>query len=376
MAKKEETQMAASDFNLEKIKTKELSEHVAASIEMQSNIAVFGRRGSGKSIICKDEIANSGMREAYINISVLERVDLGGFPKIMNADPRQKFVEYLLPQFLAPMMEGTKGVVALLDEVDKADPSLNAPLLEFTQFHSINGIKLPNLRSVIMTGNLISEGGARPSVPLLDRTEKYLLEADAASWLEWAGKKGNIHPSITSFINDNTTELFGAVDPEDRFADASPRGWEASSDILWKGEEKKWSPDLLLKKVGGRIGKQTALKYKMYYEHYQQLIPMIDDLFHGREIIAKYNTLEPTKKLVACMIACSRLCCQIDNLKDKKALPNSVSYVGRFLSNVTHENMVIAVRSQLTLPRLITFNIDEHPDWKVVIAKANKKAGI
>jgi len=109
MAKKEETQMAASDFNLEKIKTKELSEHVAASIEMQSNIAVFGRRGSGKSIICKDEIANSGMREAYINISVLERVDLGGFPKIMNADPRQKFVEYLLPQFLAPMMGGRKA---------------------------------------------------------------------------------------------------------------------------------------------------------------------------------------------------------------------------------------------------------------------------
>ena len=174
-------------FNLEKLNTKDLSEHVAASIQVGGNIAVFGRRGTGKTEISKQEIKKADCIEVYVNLSVLERVDMGGYPNIMSPDPSRKFVDFLLPQFYQLMIEGTRPVVALLDEVDKADPSLWAPLLEFVQFHSINHRPLKNLRAVIMTGNLISEGGSRPSLPLLDRAEKYLVEADATSWLESEG---------------------------------------------------------------------------------------------------------------------------------------------------------------------------------------------
>ena len=144
--------VANSDFNLEKLNTKSLAEHVALSIQIGSNIAIFGRRGTGKTEISKQEIKKADMHEVYINLSVLERVDMGGYPNIMSAAKSQKFVDFLLPQFYEPMLEGKKGVVALLDEVDKADPSLWAPLLEFTQFHSINGRPLKNLKSVVMTG--------------------------------------------------------------------------------------------------------------------------------------------------------------------------------------------------------------------------------
>ncbi len=164
--------MATSDFNMEKLNTKDLSEHVAASIKMGGNLAVFGRRGTGKTEISKQEIRKADLQEVYINLSVMERVDLGGYPNVMAGAQQKKFVDFLMPQFYQAMIEGKKGVVALLDEVDKADPSLWAPLLEFTQFRSINGTPLPKLQAIIMTGNLISEGGARPSLPLLDRAEK------------------------------------------------------------------------------------------------------------------------------------------------------------------------------------------------------------
>lgn len=370
MSKQQQT-MATSDFNLEKLNTKDLSEHVASTIQVGGNIAIFGRRGTGKTEISKQEIKKSGALEVYINLSVMERVDLGGYPNIMASAAHKKFVDFLLPQFYEAMLDGSRPVVALLDEVDKADPSLWAPLLEFTQFHSINGKELTNLQSVIMTGNLISEGGARPSLPLLDRAEKYLVEADASSWLEWAGKAGHIHPSITAYITDHPKDLFGAVDPEDRYADPSPRGWAGASDMLYKGEDLGWSTSLLNKKVCGRVGKDAGIKYSNYYEHYQQLLPMIEDIYQGKDVTARYNPLEPTKKLVACMITCARLATQLDQSSENKP-PESIQHVGKFLQKVSHENVLVAVRSQIQIDRLVKFNLDEHPEWEQVLSRINK----
>jgi hypothetical protein len=365
------TQLSISDFNMEKLNTKDLSEHVSATIKMGGNLAVFGRRGSGKTEIAKQEIKKGDYHEVYINLSVMERVDLGGYPNIMAAAQQKKFVDFLMPQIYSHMMEGKKGVVALLDEVDKADPSLWAPLLEFTQFRSINGNRLPNLQAVIMTGNLISEGGARPSLPLLDRAEKYLVEADVSSWLDWAGKSGRIHPSVSAYINDHPKDLFGAVDPEERYADPSPRGWDRASQILFQGEEMGWSHYLLNKKVAGCVGKDAGIKYSHYYEHYMELLPMVEDIYHGKDVSSKYAALEPSKKLVACMIICARFANQLD--QSEKELPPSVKFVGKFLNKVSHENVLVAVRSQIQIERLVKHSLDEAPEWSQVLSRINKE---
>jgi hypothetical protein len=363
--------MTTSDFNLEKLNTKDLSEHIGASIRMGGNIAIFGRRGTGKTEIAKYEIKKADFQEVYINLSVLERVDMGGYPNIMAAAQQKLFVDFLLPQFYEQMIDGKKPVVALLDEVDKADPSLWAPLLEFTQFRSINHRPLPKLQAIIMTGNLISEGGARPSLPLLDRSEKFLVEADVASWLDWAGRSGRIHPSVSAYINDHPKDLFGAVDPEERYADPSPRGWDRASQILFKGEEMGWNTYLLNKKVAGCVGKDAGIKYSNYYEHYMELLPMVEDIYAGRDVTGKYAALEPSKRLVACMITCARFAAQLDSID--KELPPSVKYVGKFLNKVSHENVLVAVRSQVQIERLVKYNLDEHPDWAQVLGRINKE---
>jgi hypothetical protein len=371
MAQNQQQVMTTSDFNLKKINTQELSEHIAASIQSDSTIAIFGQRGCGKTQISKYEIKQAKMKEVYLNLSVLERVDMGGYPNIMGANLQRKFVDFLLPQFYESMIDGTENVVALLDEVDKADPSLWAPLLEFTQFHSINGRHLPQLKAIIMTGNLISEGGARPSLPLLDRSEKYLVEPDATRWLKWAGKTGCIHPSVTSYITDHPKDLFGNVDPEERYSDPSPRGWDRASQILFKGESLNWSTKLLNSKVAGCVGKDAGLKYSNYYDHYQQLLPMIEDIFNGKRIDDKYEGLEATKKLVACMITCARIATQLDKA-DNSDFP-AVGHVGKFLQKVENETILVAIRSQIQLSRLAKFNLDEHPDWSSIFSKVVDK---
>ena len=352
----------------------DLSEHVSATIQMGGNIAVFGRRGTGKTEISKNEIKKLDFKEVYINLSVMERVDLGGYPDVMAPSRNSDYVGFLLPRMYEEMIDGKQGVVALLDEVDKAEPSLWAPLLEFTQFRTINGRPLPNLQAIIMTGNLISEGGQRPSLPLLDRTEKFLVEADASSWLDWAGKSGRIHPSIAAYINDHRTDLFGKVDPEERYADPSPRGWDRASQILFQGEEKGLNPYLLNKKVAGCVGKDAGIKYSIYYEHYMELVPMVDAIYNGKDVIGQYRLMEPSKQVVACMIACSRLATQLDEIEAGAGeLPPSVRHMGRFLNQVSNENVLVAVRSQVQIDRLVRFSLDEHPEWANVLSKVNKE---
>ena len=100
---------------------------------------------------------------------------------------------------------------------------------------------------------------------------------------------------------------------------------------------------------------------------------MVEDIYLGKDVSAKYSSLEPTKKIVACMITCARLATQLDEVNDIADLPPSIKHVGKFLHRVSHENVLIAVRSQVQIERLVKFNLDEHPDWAQVLGRINKE---
>lgn len=379
MAKKQTTTTSSSDFNMLRLDTKQGMEHLINSIQVGSNLLLVARRGTGKSVMAKEAIKKMKCEEIYLNLSVMERPDLNGYPKVFGAKD-DDFVRFMLPGFYEKLVSGNTPCVLLLDEVDKADPSLWAPLLEITQFKSINNIPLPNLKCCIMTANLIAEGGARPSLPLLDRAEKYIMQADSSQWLDWAGSHG-IHPSITAFISDEPGQLFGEVDPEDRYADPSPRAWEAASDIAKMGEKYGWSARMINDKIAGRVGKQASLRYEVYFTHYQELIPLLDKVMSGEtaKIKDQYMKLGPGKKFVAAMIAASRTAGLLDGVKDgpdlqkasNKKIRQQVEYLGEFLQIVDAEHSLISVRSQITFPRLMNYNLSDVPAWKSIFERVN-----
>lgn len=331
----------------------------------------------------------SGLKalEVYINLSVVERPDMGGYPDMFSVmagaksdeEKRARFVSYILPKFYEAMIVGERPVVAIFDEGDKADPSVIAPLLEIFQYRSINGNKLPNLRSSIMTGNLISEGSARPSLPLLDRTEKYLLQADTTSFLKWAAKSNKIHPSVRAFLQDKTAYLYGSNDGgADLYAEASPRGWEYSSNAIFFGEKKGWSKDLINRKVSGYVGRQAGMEYQIYFQHYKELLPLIDSIFNGEDVVAEYKKLDSSKQLYAAMIASSRLAGILDRVPlDEDGIPThkpkELAYVGAFMNRgVSDENVLVSVRTQLMVDRLVTWDLDSNKDWgKILVNVTN-----
>jgi hypothetical protein len=360
----------ASDFNLTKISTKDLSDNLRATVDFGGNVFIAGRRGSGKSVIAKDCIKHAGHREVYINLSTSERVDLGGYPNFFGNKER-KYVDFLLPQWFEPLIEGNEPAVLLLDEVDKCESSLWAPLLELTQFHTINGRPLPNLKAVIMTANLQAEGGQRPCLPLLDRAEKYLLETSIQHWQDWAAKGGEIHSSIAAFLNDHPDELFGDVDPGDVYADPSPRGWHNASKILQFGEDKKWPHKILTNKVSGCIGKKTGIKYSAYFDHYQILLPIVEKIMKGQEVKG-FKDLEVSKIMVCGFIVCSRFARMLDTMKNKE-LPKETEHVAKFLKILDPEMALISVRSQIGLERVVSSTLDEHPTFDVILREIAKR---
>lgn len=61
---KQQAQTTTSDFNLDKLSPAELEQHVAATIQVGGNIAIFGRRGTGKTQICKQQIPGRAFRQS------------------------------------------------------------------------------------------------------------------------------------------------------------------------------------------------------------------------------------------------------------------------------------------------------------------------
>ena len=72
------------------------------------------------------------------------------------------------------------------------------------------------------------------------------------------------------------------------------------------------------------------------------------------------------------MITCARLAAQLDQSEGGE-LPPSVHYVGKFLQQVSYENVLVAVRSQIQILRLVKFSLDEHPEWEAVLNRINRQ---
>ena len=363
-----QSQMIISDFNLLTLDTAQLQTHISCSIDARSNIAIFGRRGVGKTQISKQIIKDKNLHEVYVNLSVFERVDMGGYPDMLSPKQKEeKFINYLLPRIYEPMIVGNKKVVAILDEVDKADPSLWAPLLELLQEKTINGRELPNLLSFILTGNLISEGGFRPSLPLLDRTEKYLVEASVDAWLKWANERNEIHPSVYQYITDHPECLIGTAENTDHYADESPRGWHNSSKVIRIGEAHAWDVSVITDKICGFVGKKSGSDYKMYFTNYKVLLPLIEKVFHGENVKLEWAGLTPTEKLYATIIMCGRLATQLDASKPDNP-PEAFTHVGKFMQSAGDENVLMGIRRQIGPKRIVTWKMDQNPYWTPAIS--------
>jgi len=291
-----------NSLNLQEIDQEQALHLSKFFIRSNQNLFLFGRRGLGKTEITIQAAQECNMKVNYVNLSVIERPDLAGYPD-MNAPG--EIVTFKSPNFLPKLMESAKpDSVILFDEVDKAPPEVTAPLLEILQFKSING-KPINVASCILTGNLINEGAYSNliSTALLDRGAKYIISFNMEKWIDWA-KSNNVHDLILGFLRSNPEFTCGKVE-DSCYASPSPRSWTLASDALTKARSLKVVDiDTITQIISGFVGLEAGLRFKIWYEHYRKFEPFIHSLIDGGSMTLDFNSLIPTEKIVFVVAAC------------------------------------------------------------------------
>jgi len=286
----------------------------------------------------------SNCKISYINLSVIERPDLAGYPDINSPGD---IITFKSPYYL-PALDADKesNCVLIFDEVDKVPAEVTAPLLEILQFKKINGKPL-NIVSCILTGNLSDEGAFSNTIStaLLDRGAKYILSFDFEKWIDWAKVHG-IHDLIMAFLRSNPDLACGKND-EMLYASPSPRGWTQASEALIKAKELKiLDIETITQIISGFVGEEAGMKFKIWYTHYRQFEPHVRNLLEDGTLSINFEELQPTEKLVFIITACYHAKLKvISDLSKSKSRLVSLEYLINFFktNNVEKEMQVMGL---------------------------------
>lgn len=292
----------SNSLNLQEIDQEQALHLSKFFIRSQQNLFLFGRRGVGKTHIALQAAAECDLKVNYINLSVIERPDLAGYPDMNTPGD---VVTFKQPAFLPKLLESAKpDSIILFDEVDKAPPEVTAPLLEILQFRAINGTPI-NVAGCVLTGNLVNEGAYSNliSSALLDRGAKYILSFNFDKWVDWA-KSNSVHDLILGFLRSNPEFACGKIE-DSCYASPSPRGWTLASEALVKARDLKIVDiETVTQIISGFVGGEAGLRFKIWYEHYRRFESFIHSMIDGGLMTFEFNQLAPTEKIVFVISAC------------------------------------------------------------------------
>lgn len=292
----------ANALNLPEIDQEQALNLTKFFIQSNQNIFLFGRRGVGKSDICIQAAKECKYKINYINLSVIERPDLAGYPDMSQPGD---IINFKSPYFLPPLQEGKEpDSIILFDEVDKAPAEVTAPLLEILLFKKINGRPI-NAAGCILTGNLMNEGAYSNviSTALLDRGAKYILSFNFDRWAEWA-KTNGVHDLILGFLRSDPNFACGQIE-DSAYASPSPRSWTLASEALSKTKKLHMSDiESVTHIISGYVGSEAGLRFRIWYEHYRKFEPYIRVLIESNNLSIDFGSLLPTEKLVFVIAAC------------------------------------------------------------------------
>ena len=293
--------MSSSSLNIPKVDQEQIGNLVKFHIKSQQSCFIFGSKGTGKSDIIMQVAKECGYKLNYINLSVIERSDLCGFPNLQSSGDT---IQFKSPYFLPKLTDGKPDTILLFDEVDKVSHEITAPLLEILLYKTINGQPL-NIVSCILTGNLPEERAFsnQMSSALLDRGAKYILDFNFECWMTWAKEHG-IHDLIIGFLQSNPEYCLGKT-IDDSFASPSPRGWSLASVAIDKAKKLKMDDiDSITHMVSGYVGNDAGLRFRHWFEYYRKFEPFIHSLIERGYSNINFEDLIPTERLIFVITAC------------------------------------------------------------------------
>lgn len=233
--------------------------------------------GDGKTVVQMGETSNPANEFGLfdVRLSQCDPVDVGGLPYAdKELGVQRRLVADWFPSTCRQDLP-EQGML-LLEEVVSAPPAVQAAAYQLTLDRRIGDKKMKPGWCVVLTGNLMTDGGVvhKMPTPLANRLLHVYVRSDNDSWTQWA-LDNDIEPVIIGFLRFRP-ELLNTFDEHVRtkskdHAFATERSWHAVDALL------KADPGAHPALIAGAVGNGAATEFAAFREVWQSM-PSIDGI--------------------------------------------------------------------------------------------------
>lgn len=336
------------------------------TIKNGMNMITLGDAGIGKTEIQLQRIAEAKARAIYLNLSVIEAPDLIG---LADKTPEGK-TRYCIPdkfRYLGEKRDDADIDVLIVDEIDKAKPELQNPMLELFQFRSINGIKL-NIQAVLATGNLPDENAFSQTLShaLTNRCFVFKVSSAFDPWMKWAVDNG-VNGLVIGYLSRNQSKLLekAVQDDETAYLHCSPRSWTYAAKALDCASD---APvEFQARLVSGYVGNAAAADFLVWLEHYRHIQPAIDELVKNGKHPSR-DTVNSMDRMfvfgIAGANAIVHACQQVEGKRYKREdLHKIVKNVMSWIKECPTEYAIGALKSVLSMKLINDHDLMKLPEF-------------
>ena len=242
------------------MKPSQIAKAIRRAVKAQRPMFIWGQPGVGKSSVLKSIAEEDGLELSDLRLSLLDPVDLRGFPY------RDGNTMRWAPADMLPQDPNSRGIL-FLDEMNAAPPATQAAAYQLVLDRRIGAYELPPGWTIIAAGNRDGDSGVTYTMPapLANRFIHEEFEVDFDDWTRWALQAG-IRTEVLNFIRFRP-ELLNHFDPDQR-SFPTPRSWQFVSDILSDGSE---DPEVENGMIAGAVGKGATAEFKAFLRIYRDL---------------------------------------------------------------------------------------------------------
>ena len=241
----------------------------------------LGPSGIGKSAVIKQITQKKNMGLIDLRLLLYTETDLKGIPFPNKEENRTCWLSNdILPD---ENRDGKRGIL-LIEELTSAPKRVQAAAYQLIQDRKLGEYTLPNNWFIIALGNREDDNGVfvqMPS-PLANRFEIHTIGYDLDVWKKNFAYKVDINPLVISYLNFKPSALHNFIPDSNTMIFASPRTWQAVSDIL-NTDNLDMDDDILRYKIEGNVGEIECNSFLQFCKLKDELVS-VDDIILGKEV--------------------------------------------------------------------------------------------
>jgi hypothetical protein len=291
-------------------------------ITKQRPVFIWGPPGVGKSDVIK-QIADSMKFELRdVRLSLLDPVDLKGFPTI---DAAKKQMKWLAPDFLPTKGKG----ILFFDEMNSAPQSVQAAAYQLILNRKLGEYVLPEGWSMLAAGNRAGDRSVVHTMPaaLANRFVHLDFDVSVEDWNVWA-MVNKIHTDLRAFIQFRPALLHHFDSATNPRSFPTPRSWAFVNDIYKDAH----TADEEFELIKGTVGNDTAGEFAAFVRQIKDL-PTVDSVLVDPE-----GTKVPSSP-AAQYAMCTAL--------DDKASVSNIARIMKYITRMPVEFQTIFIRASV-----------------------------